>query len=82
MTAATDHPKSAGNYRWAICALLFFSVAVNYIDRLVIGILKAPLSEALGWTLLHVDKADIAPGSQRFRTRLVTVFVATEAHLV
>jgi MFS transporter, ACS family, hexuronate transporter len=40
---------AGGNYRWVICALLFFSVAVNYIDRLVIGILKKPLSEQLGW---------------------------------
>src|SRR5437763_62182 len=36
--------------RWSICALLFFSVAVNYIDRLVIGILKKPISAELGWT--------------------------------
>ena len=42
--------KAGGHYRWVICALLFFSVAVNYIDRLVIGILKVPLSEQLGWT--------------------------------
>ena len=34
--------KGTGNYRWVICTLLFFSVAVNYIDRLVIGILKKP----------------------------------------
>jgi ACS family hexuronate transporter-like MFS transporter len=45
----TGAPKAPGNYRWVICALLFFSVAVNYIDRLVIGILKKPLSEHLGW---------------------------------
>jgi ACS family hexuronate transporter-like MFS transporter len=42
--------KPRGNYRWVVCGLLFFSVAVNYIDRLVIGILKAPLSEQLGWS--------------------------------
>lgn len=42
--------KSAGGYRWVICTLLFFSVAINYIDRLVIGILKKPLSEQLGWS--------------------------------
>ncbi len=42
--------RAPGVYRWLICGLLFFSVAVNYIDRLVIGILKAPLSEQLGWT--------------------------------
>src|SRR5947207_12051790 len=39
-----------GHLRWSICALLFFSVAVNYIDRLVIGILKGPMSEQLGWS--------------------------------
>ncbi len=42
--------KPAGRFRWVICALLFFSVAVNYIDRLIIGILKQPLSAELGWT--------------------------------
>lgn len=42
--------RSGGYYRWTISALLFFSVAVNYIDRLVIGILKRPLSEQLGWS--------------------------------
>lgn len=41
--------KPGGNFRWVICSLLFFSVAVNYIDRLVIGILKKPLSAELGW---------------------------------
>src|SRR6185295_8084853 len=38
-----------GRFRWVVCALLFFSVAINYIDRLIIGILKGPLSEKLGW---------------------------------
>lgn len=42
--------SSPGNFRWVICGLLFFSVAVNYIDRLVIGILKEPLSAQLGWS--------------------------------
>jgi MFS transporter, ACS family, hexuronate transporter len=50
--------KSRGNFRWVICGLLFFSVAINYIDRLVIGILKAPLSEKLGWS--EVDYGNIA----------------------
>lgn len=43
-------PQPSGNFRWVICGLLFFSVAVNYIDRLVIGILKKPLSAELGWS--------------------------------
>ena len=42
--------KKPGNIRWIICGLLFFSVAVNYIDRLVIGILKKPISKELGWS--------------------------------
>ena len=46
---AGSAPAPPGQFRWVICALLFFSVAVNYIDRLVIGILKKPLSEQLGW---------------------------------
>lgn len=53
-SVGTPHPlplqKSGGNFRWVICGLLFFSVAVNYIDRNVIGILKGPLSEKLGWS--------------------------------
>jgi ACS family hexuronate transporter-like MFS transporter len=42
--------NSPGKFRWVICALLFFSVAINYIDRLIIGILKGPLSEKLDWS--------------------------------
>ncbi|MEO5914496.1 MAG: MFS transporter [Luteolibacter sp.] len=48
-STSNDEGKS-GNTRWIICGLLFFSVAVNYIDRLVIGILKKPLSAQLGWS--------------------------------
>lgn len=50
--------KKSGNYRWVICGLLFFSVAVNYIDRLTIGILKGPLSDKLGWS--EIDYGNIA----------------------
>ena len=41
--------KKPGIFRWVVCALIFFSVAINYIDRLIIGILKGPLSHELGW---------------------------------
>ncbi len=47
---APPSPAVVGQFRWVICGLLFFSVAVNYIDRLTLGILKGPLSEKLGWT--------------------------------
>jgi ACS family hexuronate transporter-like MFS transporter len=32
--------KKAGNYRWTVCALIFFATTINYLDRQVIGILK------------------------------------------
>ncbi|HEY0947010.1 MAG TPA: MFS transporter [Opitutaceae bacterium] len=33
-----------GNYRWTICALVFFATTVNYLDRNVLGLLKETLS--------------------------------------
>ncbi|MCU0362406.1 MAG: MFS transporter [Bacteroidales bacterium] len=40
--------KSFGNYRWTVCALIFFATTVNYLDRQVIGILKPMLESDLG----------------------------------
>lgn len=39
-----------GNYRWVICALLFFATTINYIDRQVIGLLKPTLEKEFHWT--------------------------------
>ena len=39
-----------GNYRWAICALLFFAATINYIDRSVFSFLKPTLQKEIGWT--------------------------------
>lgn len=39
-----------GNYRWRICALLFFATTINYIDRQVLGILAPQLQAELGWS--------------------------------
>ncbi|MDQ3756094.1 MAG: MFS transporter, partial [Acidobacteriota bacterium] len=39
-----------GNYRWVICALLFFATTINYVDRQVLGILATPLQRELGWS--------------------------------
>jgi len=36
-----------GNYRWTVCALIFFATTVNYLDRQVIGILKPWLESDL-----------------------------------
>jgi ACS family hexuronate transporter-like MFS transporter len=47
-----------GNYRWTICALLFFATTVNYLDRQVLSLLKPTLEEQFGWS--NTDYADIA----------------------
>jgi len=41
-----------GNYRWVICALLFFATTINYVDRQILGILATDDSfkHAIGWT--------------------------------
>ena len=36
-----------GNFRWTICALVFFATTINYLDRQVIGILKPLLEKDL-----------------------------------
>jgi len=38
-----------GNYRWVICALLFFCTTINYVDRNSLSVLKTTLQGALGW---------------------------------
>jgi ACS family hexuronate transporter-like MFS transporter len=37
--------KKISNYRWTVCALIFFATTINYLDRQVISILK-PLLES------------------------------------
>jgi MFS transporter, ACS family, aldohexuronate transporter len=34
-----------GNYRWTICALVFFATTINYLDRQVLSLLKPYLEE-------------------------------------
>lgn len=63
MPPPLQNPTPAvGRFRWSICGLLFFSVALNYIDRNIIGILKQPLSRDLGWS--ETDYAHIASAFQ------------------
>ena len=49
--------KPSGRLRWAICALLFFSTTINYIDRQVFGILAPELKKIFGWS--DTDYTDI-----------------------
>ncbi|NIJ54286.1 MFS transporter [Dyadobacter arcticus] len=46
-----------GNYRWVICALLFFATTINYIDRQILGLLKPTLEVEFNWT--ETDYANI-----------------------
>ncbi|MFL6659847.1 MAG: MFS transporter [Massilia sp.] len=49
--------QGMGNYRWTICALLFFATTVNYLDRQVLSLLAPDLSKQFGWT--NTDYANI-----------------------
>jgi MFS transporter, ACS family, hexuronate transporter len=46
-----------GQYRWTICALLFFATTVNYLDRQVLSLLAPDLSKEFGWS--NSDYANI-----------------------
>jgi ACS family hexuronate transporter-like MFS transporter len=43
----TTAPTRIGNFRWSICALIFFASTINYLDRQVIATLK-PTLQGLG----------------------------------
>jgi ACS family hexuronate transporter-like MFS transporter len=38
------------NYRWTICALLFFATTINYLDRQVLSLLQPTLAKEFNWT--------------------------------
>ena len=66
MTEAAAAPpviaNPGGRYRWAICALLFFVITINYIDRQVLGVLKPVIEQDLGWS--EVDYGNIVSAFQ------------------
>lgn len=45
-------PAASGfrHYRWVICAVLFFGVTNNYMDRQIIGVLKTTLQAEFRWS--------------------------------
>jgi MFS transporter, ACS family, hexuronate transporter len=56
-TARAVEATRVGNYRWSICALLFFATTINYVDRQVIATLKPTLQGELGWS--EIDYSNI-----------------------
>jgi len=56
-TAAQPEVHATGWQRWIVCSLLFFATTINYIDRLVLALLKPAIEQDLGWT--QVDYGNI-----------------------
>ncbi|QNK63855.1 MFS transporter [Pedobacter sp. PAMC26386] len=54
--------QKVGNYRWTICALLFFATTVNYLDRQVLSLLHTRLEAEFNWT--SSDYANITSAFQ------------------
>ncbi|MFN3816437.1 MFS transporter [Brevundimonas sp.] len=62
-TPAEHGPRAfRGNYRWAICALLLLAITINYVDRLIFGVLKPVLEVEFGWS--ESDYANIVVAFQ------------------
>src|SRR6201989_849754 len=41
--------RTGSHFRWYICGLLLYATTVNYMDRMVLGILKPTIARELGW---------------------------------
>lgn len=52
--------QKTNNYRWVVCALLFFATTINYIDRQAIGLLKPTLEKEFNWTELDYSNIVMA----------------------
>ena len=57
MSTPDTPPKKRGFFRWTICAMLFFALTINYLDRFVLGILSPELMKIFNWT--EADYTDI-----------------------
>lgn len=45
--------NSIGKYRWTICGLIFFATTVNYLDRVVISLLKPYIASSFHWDAIQ-----------------------------
>src|SRR5215813_90407 len=57
---ASQVPNHIGRFRWIICTVLLLGVTKNYMDRLVIGVLKDTLQHQLGWTEIDYGNLVVA----------------------
>ena len=58
--AMSEVGTRVGNFRWVICALLFFAATINYLDRQVIATLKGDLQRAGVWDELGYSRVVLA----------------------
>ena len=71
MNSPSQSPiRLASNFRWVICALLFFSTTNNYMDRQVIGYLKDIFLRAGGKGRFWLDEHGFLEPDFIFHRRL------------
>src|ERR1700755_3531332 len=51
---------SFGQYRWLVCALLFFATTVNYVDRQILSLVKPILDSELHWNNTQFGQVNAA----------------------
>jgi MFS transporter, ACS family, hexuronate transporter len=60
LDAAADSARSFANYRWLVCALLFFATTVNYVDRQILSLVKPILDNELHWNNAQFGQVNAA----------------------
>ena len=78
MNSPSQARPAASSFRWTICALLFFSTTVNYMDRQVISYLKpffcsSPDAGGFGWT--NSDFANLTSAQIAILTKIPILVV-------
>ena len=53
MSTLNNQNQKMTNYRWVICALLFFATTINYLDRQVLSLLASGIQGEFHWTDDH-----------------------------
>src|SRR3569623_2671660 len=58
MSMTQPFVERTGHVRWVICAMLFAVIALSYVDRQVLSVLKPTLQHMYGWS--EVGYGDLA----------------------
>ena len=60
LKSAASGVSRIGRFRWVICAVLFFGITKNYMDRQVLGVLKTTLQHDFGWNEVDFSNLVVA----------------------